>query len=81
MQQAALSTTFEHARRRGAIGLLRLASWILRRAVKWYELGISSVVVHVALSAVRFLERSAAILAFRHRSKNELKECDGSHRQ
>jgi hypothetical protein len=81
MQQAPLSTTFEHARRRGAIGLLRLASWLLRRAVNWYERGTSSVGVHVALSAVRFLERSAAVLAFRQRPKNEPKEWDWSHRQ
>jgi hypothetical protein len=72
MQQAPLSTAFEHARRRGAIGLLRMANWLLRRTVDWYERGISSVVVHVALSAVRFLERSAAVLAFRHSPKKRI---------
>jgi hypothetical protein len=81
VQQAHLSTTFEPARRLGAIGLLRLATWLLRRAVNWYERGISSIVVQVVLFAVRFLERSEAVLAFRHRPRNGPKEGDGSHRQ
>ena len=49
------------ARRWGARGLFRLASSLLRRSINLYERRIfPPVVIGVALSAVRFLERSAA---------------------
>ena len=52
-----------HARRSGARGLFRLASSILRRSINLYERRmVPPVVIGVALSAVRFLERSAARL-------------------
>jgi hypothetical protein len=58
------------ARRWGARGLFRLANSILRRSINLYER---------SLSAVRFLERSAAFLMFGHRPHG--KDPGRSHRR
>jgi hypothetical protein len=56
------------ARRWGARGLFRLASSPLRRSISLYERRmVPPVVIGAALSTVRFLERSAALLMFGHR--------------
>ena len=68
------------ARRWGARGLFRLASSILRRCINLYERRmVPPVALHVALSAVRFLERSAALLMFGHRPHD--KDLGRSHRR
>lgn len=64
----AAKSVLPHARRRGARGLFRLASCILRHGIKLYERRmIPPIVLRVSLFAVRVLERSAAALAFGHR--------------
>jgi hypothetical protein len=56
-------SAFDHARRRGALGLFRLASSILRKGLSLYERRmISRVDLRVALSTARFLERLAGTL-------------------
>jgi hypothetical protein len=68
------------ARRWGARGLFRLASSLLRRSINLYERRMAPpVVLRVALFAVRFLERSAALLMFGHWPDN--KDPGRSHRR
>jgi hypothetical protein len=55
--------TFDHARRRAALGLFRLASLILRRATDLFQRRqIARVALRVALAAAKLLERSAGVL-------------------
>jgi hypothetical protein len=61
----AAKSALDHARRSGARALFRLASSILRRSINLYERRmVPPVVLRAALSGVRFLERSAAVLVF-----------------
>ena len=70
----AAKSAFDQARRSGARRLFWLASSILRRSINLYERRmVPPVVLRVALSAVRFLERSAALLMFRHRPRGDHK--------
>ena len=64
-----------HARRWCARGLFRLASSILR-----FHQSLRRHPILAALSAVRFLERSAALLMFGHRPRDDRKEPGRSHR-
>jgi hypothetical protein len=55
--------TFDYARRSAALGLFRLASFILRRATDLFQRRrIARVDLRVALSAAKFLERCAGVL-------------------
>jgi len=66
----AARSALDQVRRTLASGLFRLASSILRYSIRRYERSITPpIVLRVALSAVRFLERSAALLAVGHRAK------------
>jgi hypothetical protein len=77
----AVKSALDHARRSGARGLFRLATFILRRSIYLYEWRmVPPVVLRAALSAVRFLERSAALLAFGHRPHGDHKDPGRSHR-
>ena len=69
----AAKSALGHARRWCARGLFRLASSILRGSINLYERGmVPPIVLRGALSAVRFLERSAALLMFGHRPHHEI---------
>ena len=58
-----------------------LGSSILRCSINLYERRmIPPIVLRVALSAVRFLERSAALLVFGHRPHGDQKDLGRSHR-
>ena len=77
----ASKSALHHARRSGARGLFWLASSILRCSINLYERRmIPPIVLRVALSAVRFLERSAALLVFGHRPHGDQKDLGRSHR-
>jgi hypothetical protein len=55
--------TFDHARRRAALGLFRLASLILRRATDLFQQRrIARFALRVVLAATKLLERCAAVL-------------------
>jgi hypothetical protein len=55
--------TFDHARRRAALGLFRLASLILRRATDLFQRRrIPRVVLGGVLAATKLLERCAGVL-------------------
>jgi hypothetical protein len=55
--------TFDHARRRTALGLFRLASLILRRATdRFQRRWIARVHLRVALAAAKLLERCGGVL-------------------
>jgi hypothetical protein len=55
--------TFDHGRRRAALGLFRLASLILRRATDLFQRHqIARVNLGVALAAAKLLERCAGVL-------------------
>ena len=57
-------TALGNGRRWGAIAFLRVASAIMRGAMKLYRRRtISAAELHAALSAARFLERAGALLA------------------
>jgi len=61
----AVKSALDLTRRWGARGLFWLANSLLRRSINLYERRmVPPVVIGVALSAVRFLERSAAVLVF-----------------
>jgi hypothetical protein len=66
---------FDRSRRRGALGLFRIARCILRGGLSLYRRGrISRFTLGVALSATTLLEQSAAALMFgskRRRSRND----------
>jgi hypothetical protein len=69
------NSALDHARRSGTRGLFWLASSILRRSIHLYERRmILPVVLRGALSAVRLLERSAAVLVFGSRSHDDLEK-------
>jgi hypothetical protein len=54
---------FDHARRRAALGLFRIASMILRRATDLFERRrIARDALRVAVVAARLLERCAGLL-------------------
>jgi hypothetical protein len=55
--------TFDYARRRAALGLFLLASFILRRATDLFQRRrIARVDLRVALAAAKLLERCAGVL-------------------
>ena len=55
--------TFDYARRRAALGLFRLASYILRGATDLFQRRqIARVALRCALAATKLLERSAGVL-------------------
>ncbi|HEY6259496.1 MAG TPA: hypothetical protein VIY51_27265 [Xanthobacteraceae bacterium] len=56
-------SAFDQARRWAALGLLRLASLVLRKSLDLYQTrNISRVDLRIALSAARLLERSGGVL-------------------
>ncbi len=69
------------ARRRAALGLLRLASLLLRKGLSLYQREkISKIDLCVALSTARLLQRSAGIL-LRARSHAQRQSKQSSNRE
>lgn len=74
--------TFDHARRYSALGLFRLANYILRKGFDLYRRRhISRVDLRVVLSIARLLERSALVVMFGLKTDRDQRDPDGRNRR